>query len=422
LYNNITTGFTGSIGSSGSSTVPSAFLTYILYDKTFTRRITWGTKGVTSAGNMAKEQLTITPQLDITEPGYLYVCLYNRSDNVNPVYFDDFVVSVQHSAIVAGADYYPFGMVQNTREITREDYRYGYQGQYAEKDTTNNWSQFELRFYDAKIARWLSADPFREFYSPYVGMGNKPNLATDPTGGFTGGGTVAMTTINLADVIVITASRLPSVASVAGSIAGSVGTSLLSNAITAGPLHNYIRQADGSLRLVELTNDDFDNVLERDGEVTTYLRTVEIQSTMLDGGPIGESIRRARAPIGRVFTEALLSAIPISKVALLHKAYRATKATKGGTQAVEGIYEFTAASGKTYVGQSRNIPARLEQHIASGKLLPGTSVKTTEVLGGKTAREIAEQLRINSLGGIKYLENIRNPIGSTRRYLLPKTP
>lgn len=95
-------------------------------------------------------------------------------------------------------------------------------------------------------------------------------------------------------------------------------------------------------------------------------------------------------------------------------------AAKGGTQAVEGIYEFTAASGKTYIGQSGNIAARLEQHIASGKLLPGTSVKTTEVLGGKTAREIAEQLRINSLGGIKNLENIRNPIGPARQHLLPK--
>ena len=94
-------------------------------------------------------------------------------------------------------------------------------------------------------------------------------------------------------------------------------------------------------------------------------------------------------------------------------------AAKGGAKVVEGIYEFTAASGKTYVGQSGNIAVRLEQHIASGKLLPGTSARITEVMGGKTAREIAEQLRINRLGGIKYLENIRNPIGPTRQYLLP---
>lgn len=225
IYNNVTSGFAGTVGSSGSSSLPSAFLTYVLYDKNFVR-ITWGSKGVTPAGNMAKEQLVI-PELIITEPGFLYVCLYNRSDNVNPVYFDQFVVSAQHTAIVAGADYYPFGMVQDTREITREDYRYGYQGQYAEKDTTNNWNQFELRFYDAKIARWLSADPYGQYYSPYLAMGNAPNKKIDPNGGFADD--------ILLNAVVITASRLPSIASIAsiaGGVAASVGSNLVSNGLS----------------------------------------------------------------------------------------------------------------------------------------------------------------------------------------------
>ncbi len=98
----------------------------------------------------------------------------------------------------------------------------------------------------------------------------------------------------------------------------------------------------------------------------------------------------------------------------------------GKTLANEGIYEFISASGKKYVGQSGDIALRIEQHMASGKLLlkdKGT-LKITEVLGGKTAREIAEQMKINNLGGlfkdgIKNLENIRNPIGPARQYLLP---
>ena len=84
----------------------------------------------------------------------------------------------------------------------------------------------------------------------------------------------------------------------------------------------------------------------------------------------------------------------------------------------EGIYEFVASSGKTYVGQSGNIPARLLRHIRSGKLVEGTAVKTKEVLGGKTVREIAEHRRIDKLGGIDKLENIRYPIGPNRQYLL----
>jgi hypothetical protein len=84
----------------------------------------------------------------------------------------------------------------------------------------------------------------------------------------------------------------------------------------------------------------------------------------------------------------------------------------------EGIYEFQATSGKTYVGQSGNIPRRLVQHVRSGKLPQGGAVKVTEVLGGKTTREIAEQTRINELGGIKNLENKVNPIGPNRQHLM----
>lgn len=88
----------------------------------------------------------------------------------------------------------------------------------------------------------------------------------------------------------------------------------------------------------------------------------------------------------------------------------------------EGIYEFTSSSGRTYVGQSNDITRRMGEHIRSGKLFESElpNVKRTEVLGGKTSREIAEQLRINGLGGIGNLENRLNPIGPGRQYLLPQ--
>ncbi|MFC5282636.1 RHS repeat-associated core domain-containing protein [Pedobacter alpinus] len=90
-----------------------------------------------------------------------------------------------------------------------------------------------------------------------------------------------------------------------------------------------------------------------------------------------------------------------------------------GKSVTQGIYEFVSTSGKKYIGQSGNIKARLSQHIASGKLSPSSTVNVTEVLGGKTAREIAEQLTINANGGLKYLQNMKNPIGPARQYLLP---
>ncbi|WP_332712840.1 RHS repeat domain-containing protein [Sphingomonas sp. ZT3P38] len=91
---------------------------------------------------------------------------------------------------------------------------------------------------------------------------------------------------------------------------------------------------------------------------------------------------------------------------------------------VEGIYEFAAASGKTYIGQASKIPRRIAQHLKSGKMAADelVNVVITEVKGGKTAREIAEQTRINELGGIDKLENVRNPIGEARKHLMPDDP
>ena len=83
-------------------------------------------------------------------------------------------------------DYYPFGMEIPGRSYTDADgYRYGYQGQYAEKDPETEWNAFELRMYDSRVGRWLSVDPKNEFYSPYVGIGNDPVSKTDPDGGET---------------------------------------------------------------------------------------------------------------------------------------------------------------------------------------------------------------------------------------------
>lgn len=99
----------------------------------------------------------------------------------------------------------------------------------------------------------------------------------------------------------------------------------------------------------------------------------------------------------------------------------------GASAPKEGIYEGpdATAPGKTYVGQSGDIPNRLVQHEASGKFAPGTKAATTEVKGGKTAREIAEHNRIQQLGGVKskpgsQTSNIRNPIGKDREHLLKK--
>ena len=65
---------------------------------------------------------------------------------------------------------------------SESNYRFGYQGQFAEKDYETGYSQFEARLYDARIGRWMVPDPAGQFWSPYVGMGNDWVNGVDPDG------------------------------------------------------------------------------------------------------------------------------------------------------------------------------------------------------------------------------------------------
>lgn len=68
---------------------------------------------------------------------------------------------------------------------TQSDYRYGYQGEFAEKEgEIPGVNSFELRLWDSRIGRWLTTDPANQYASPYLGMGNNPISMTDPDGGY----------------------------------------------------------------------------------------------------------------------------------------------------------------------------------------------------------------------------------------------
>jgi RHS repeat-associated protein len=82
------------------------------------------------------------------------------------------------------SDYYPYGMLIQPPYNSAEGYRYGYQGQYAEKDEETNWNSFYYRMYDSRVAKWLSVDPAGQFHSPYTAMGNDPVSGIDPDGAF----------------------------------------------------------------------------------------------------------------------------------------------------------------------------------------------------------------------------------------------
>jgi RHS repeat-associated protein len=79
-------------------------------------------------------------------------------------------------------DYYPFGMPMPDKTTTDGNYRYAFQGQ--EKDPETGMEAFELRLWDGRLGRWLSVDPYGQYASPYLGMGNNPINMVDSDGGW----------------------------------------------------------------------------------------------------------------------------------------------------------------------------------------------------------------------------------------------
>ncbi|MEO7988566.1 MAG: RHS repeat-associated core domain-containing protein [Chryseolinea sp.] len=177
-------GFSGLAGSSDTN-VPAAYLNMIMFDGNMVPdpvSVPMAAMPVTSAANWNKQLITIGP-ITIPSPGYLYIYVNDNSNSANRVYFDDLAITQLHSPFVAGGDFYPYGLTMEDRQIKIEPYRYGFQGQFSEKDLTTGWNEFELRMYDARFGRWLSPDPYGEHASPYMAMGNTPNTTTDPDGG-----------------------------------------------------------------------------------------------------------------------------------------------------------------------------------------------------------------------------------------------
>ncbi len=89
-----------------------------------------------------------------------------------------------NAVAMSKTDYYPFGMAMPNRKFGADGYRYGYQGQEVDPETGKE--AFQLRLWDARIGRWLTTDPYSQYNSPYLGMGNNPMNGVDPDGGLFG--------------------------------------------------------------------------------------------------------------------------------------------------------------------------------------------------------------------------------------------
>ena len=140
---------------------------------------------VDHAGYIAGQDYLSLTDIKAPKNGYAYAFVSNES--YDAVFFDNFRVTHEHGRILEENHYYAYGLKNaciSSRAYGAPGNEYGYQGDYSELDEDIGWNDFELRNYDAQIGRFIEQDPYGQFASGYMGMGDNPINLSDPSGGF----------------------------------------------------------------------------------------------------------------------------------------------------------------------------------------------------------------------------------------------
>jgi RHS repeat-associated protein len=332
------------------------------------------------------------------------------------------------------------------------DLLFGFTGRPSD-DTTglqNNWH----RWYDAALGQWLSEDPIG-FWGDDTNLrryvGNEPLSFTDPAG-LAGASVlerirrlvqnVGESITNLGESL----KKLKNIDPETLELVKGLALDLGQFALDIGGIFEPTLFCDGTSAVISLFRRDWLGAglgalgmipyfgdLAKAGKLGKYAKSVVTAIELASKFP---ELMKVFRPVFEQLQQLLkyVDELPLDKVPdCARKQVAEIKDQLGKIKkniddflsknpAEEGIYEFPdqKAGGTPYVGQSENIPRRLGEHEAAGRLAPGTET-TTSVPEGKTAREIAEHNRIQELtGGQKAknspsVSNQRDPVGSRRR-------
>ncbi len=120
---------------------------------------------------------------------YLLNFVYISNQSSVNVFFDNLQVRHDRGRIIEENHYYAHGLkiaAISSKAYGAPNNNYLYQGDFSDFDDDLGWNDFELRSYDPQIGRFLQNDPYDQFASGYVGMGNDPVNGVDPSGGLVG--------------------------------------------------------------------------------------------------------------------------------------------------------------------------------------------------------------------------------------------
>jgi RHS repeat-associated protein len=175
----------------GTGAPPMAYLNWMVFDRNYSQdlgrsgymRITTNAK---ETGTNATHDKLFSPEITITQPGYVYIWLSNENPTPVEVYFDDFKVTQVKSPVIQQDDYYPFGLAFNSysRENSTPN-QYKFNGKEEQDELGLGWLDYGARMYMPEIGRWGAIDPLADTFailSPYNFVANNPISSIDPDG------------------------------------------------------------------------------------------------------------------------------------------------------------------------------------------------------------------------------------------------
>ncbi|WP_370086304.1 RHS repeat-associated core domain-containing protein [Ekhidna sp.] len=173
------------VGASNDDNVPGAYLNYLLFDKEMNYLGVAGFTQVTSAAHLSRERLELT-DIIIEKEGFLIAYLSNESNSPDYVFFDDFTVYHGKTNVVSTQDYYPFGLTFNESvRVASTPNNFKYNSFEYMKDLNLNLYDYQARYYDPAIGRFINVDPAADLmrrHSPYNYAFDNPIRFIDPDG------------------------------------------------------------------------------------------------------------------------------------------------------------------------------------------------------------------------------------------------